>query len=130
MNVSFWTSLFSCILVSSSNLCFSFRGLHQKLFRKSHPQHSFDNRNLLFRMQQIGESRLSFMLCFITNNRYFVLKNAGAGLVLLPVMIFEFPGGLRKLLQLINTLGLFQSGIFVRYLCLSILNAFAFVSYK
>lgn len=74
VNASFWTSIFSCILVSSSNLCFSFRGLHQKLFRKSHPQHSFDNRNFLFRMQQIGEfsdhtqyySKYVFLSCYVS----------------------------------------------------------------
>lgn len=56
-NSSFWSSLFSCILVSSSNLCFSFRGLHQKLFRKSYSS-AFDDINLQFRMQQTGEFRL------------------------------------------------------------------------
>lgn len=45
-----------CIIVMLSNLCFSFRGLHQKLFRST-PQGSsvlIDDLNLQFRMQQIG----------------------------------------------------------------------------
>jgi hypothetical protein len=43
-------------IVMISNLCFSFRGLHQKLFRAS-PQgkaSSVNDLNLQFRMQQIG----------------------------------------------------------------------------
>ena len=45
-----------CFIVMSANLCFSFRGLHQKLFRST-PQGNasmIDDMNLQYRMQQIG----------------------------------------------------------------------------
>ena len=52
-----WTSsFFNSIVVLTANLCFSFRGLHQKLFRKT-PQGSpslVDDLNIQFRTQQIG----------------------------------------------------------------------------
>lgn len=50
----------SCIVLLA-NLCFSFRGLHQKLFRQT-PQGNtmvIDDMNLQFRMQQIGFLLLS-----------------------------------------------------------------------
>jgi drug/metabolite transporter (DMT)-like permease len=49
-------SLTSCAIVMAANLCFSFRGLHQKLFRAT-PQgnkSAMDDLNLQYRMQQIG----------------------------------------------------------------------------
>ncbi|KAL7543909.1 hypothetical protein ACHAXR_013312 [Thalassiosira sp. AJA248-18] len=45
-----------CLVVMLANLCFSFRGLHQKLFRST-PQGNaslVDDLNLQYRMQQIG----------------------------------------------------------------------------
>ena len=40
-----------------ANLCFSFRGLHQKLLRGTHQgtKEEMDDVNLQYRMQQIGE---------------------------------------------------------------------------
>lgn len=46
----------NCVIVMLANLCFSFRGLHQKLFRAT-PQGKpsvMDDLNLQYRMQQIG----------------------------------------------------------------------------
>jgi len=48
--------MMKCCIVMLSNLCFSFRGLHQKLFRST-PQGNasmIDDLNLQYRMQQIG----------------------------------------------------------------------------
>jgi len=48
--------MLKCCIVMLSNLCFSFRGLHQKLFRST-PQGNasmIDDLNLQYRMQQIG----------------------------------------------------------------------------
>ena len=44
------------MIVMASNLCFSFRGLHQKLFRGTAQGHAsmIDDLNLQYRMQQIG----------------------------------------------------------------------------
>jgi drug/metabolite transporter (DMT)-like permease len=49
-------SLRSSASVMMANLCFSFRGLHQKLFRATPHggKNSVDDLNLQFRMQQVG----------------------------------------------------------------------------
>jgi drug/metabolite transporter (DMT)-like permease len=49
-------SIRSCVTVMIANLCFSFRGLHQKLFRAAPhgSKNSLDDLNLQFRMQQVG----------------------------------------------------------------------------
>jgi drug/metabolite transporter (DMT)-like permease len=55
-NTTLAESLSSCAIVMLANLCFSFRGLHQKLFRAT-PQgnkSAIDDLNLQYRMQQIG----------------------------------------------------------------------------
>lgn len=56
------SSIWSCAVILLSNLCFSFRGLHQKLFRAT-PEGStgaVDDWNLQFRMQQLGAAGLVF----------------------------------------------------------------------
>ena len=45
-------SLQTCVIVICANLCFSFRGLYQKLLRADGMQ--LDDLNLQFRMQQVG----------------------------------------------------------------------------
>jgi len=52
VNSTYSEAIHICIIVMSANLCFSFRGLHQKLFRST-PQ-GIDDLNLQFRMNQIG----------------------------------------------------------------------------
>mmetsp|Transcript_21532 Transcript_21532/g.31846 ORF Transcript_21532/g.31846 Transcript_21532/m.31846 type:complete len:438 (-) Transcript_21532:619-1932(-) len=50
------TAIRACAVVMTANLCFSFRGLYQKIFRAS-PQGNpsvMDDMNLQYRMQQIG----------------------------------------------------------------------------
>jgi drug/metabolite transporter (DMT)-like permease len=59
-NSSTSSSIWSCAVILLSNLCFSFRGLHQKLFRAT-PEGStgaVDDWNLQFRMQQLGAAGL------------------------------------------------------------------------
>ena len=51
---SLWNSLQICGIVLTANLCFSFRGLHQKLLRASTTTTHVDDLNLQYRMQQIG----------------------------------------------------------------------------
>jgi len=92
-----------------SNLCFSFRGLHQKLLRES-PQGSkqeLDDFNLQYRMQQIG-----------------------ALIFLLPAITFELPGSLAQLYRFASEKGLFTIGILIRYTLFSLFNGFAFASYN
>ena len=52
--------MMKCFTVMLSNLCFSFRGLHQKLFRSTSQGNAsmIDDLNLQYRMQQIGVTLL------------------------------------------------------------------------
>lgn len=47
-------SLHTFVVVMMANLCFSFRGLYQKLFRAEPNTAMLDDLNLQFRMQQVG----------------------------------------------------------------------------
>lgn len=102
-------SIKSCLVVMASNLCFSFRGLHQKLFRASSQGNAsqVDDLNLQFRMQQIGVYAL-----------------------IVPVLILNAPGMIRSVWDLSTTVGLIKSGILLRYLSLALINGTAFTSYK
>ena len=91
-------SIRSCVTVMIANLCFSFRGLHQKLFRATPhgSKVSVDDLNLQFRMQQVG-----------------------IVLLIVPVLFWDTRTLLSRLS--IPSLG---------FLGLSLLNGFAFTSYK
>jgi len=109
VGLSLVQSLQSCMVVMTSNLCFSFRGLYQKLFRASpegSPQ-AIDDMNLQLRMQQIGVLLLA-----------------------VPVVMFDLPTMSSKVWLLSSEVGLIRSGVLIRYLALSILNGIAFTSYK
>jgi hypothetical protein len=96
-------------MVLLGNLCFSFRGLHQKLFQAS-PQGTagvMDDMNLQFRMQQIGVA----VLC-------------------IPVLIWDVPGILSRMWMLSRKEGLFRSGVIFQYIQLAVVNGLAFSSYK
>ena len=102
-------SLLSCTIVMASNLCFSFRGLFQKLFQanKSSQNIHMDDLNLQYRMQQMGV--LVFMV---------------------PAVLWEGPAVLGHIYQVSSHIGLIQSGILFRYVGLATANAVAFASYK
>ncbi len=92
----------SCIVLLA-NLCFSFRGLHQKIFRAT-PQGNImviDDMNLQFRMQQIG-----FLLLSIP---------AVLGYMHLPYRLIQEGVAFRYLL---------------RYFLLCVINGVAFASYN
>lgn len=102
-------SIRACLIVMASNLCFSFRGLYQKLLRAT-PEGSepaLDDLNLQFRMQQIGVS-----------------------LLIIPVVVFELPSILRSIWALSTEHGLLASGVIWRYIGLALINGFAFTSYN
>ncbi len=66
-NVALSPSLMTiCFIVMASNLCFSFRGLHQKLFRDTPQGHvsMMNDLNLQYRMQQIGALMLIVPVLF------------------------------------------------------------------
>lgn len=109
VSASLLQSLQSCVIVMIANLCFSFRGLYQKLFRAS-PEGSaqvFDDLNLQLRMQQIGVMVL-----------------------VVPVMMLNLPGMAASVWQLAIEVGLIRSGILFRYLAIALINGIAFTSYK
>jgi len=103
-------TLQSCMMVMVANLCFSFRGLYQKLFRATPngSRQAVDDLNLQYRMQQIG-----VMFLFV------------------PVLLLEVPGLVVRLWKThTNGDGLFESGLFLQYLGLSLVNGLAFASYN
>lgn len=92
----------SLVIVMLSNICFSFRGLHQKLFRAS-PQgkaSSFNDLNLQFRMQQIG------------------------------VLMLASPAILTNTLWILRRPSLFDLGKIAQYVPLTLANGIAFTSYN
>ena len=96
------SSFVAFMIVMISNLCFSFRGLHQKLFRAS-PQgkaSSVNDLNLQFRMQQIGVLMLS-VPALVVNVRWILHRS-----------------------------NLFHWGALVQYLPLALINGIAFTSYN
>jgi hypothetical protein len=106
---TFITSVQSCMVVMTANLCFSFRGLYQKLFRAS-PEGSaqvIDDLNLQLRMQQIG-----------------VL------LLIVPVVILDLREMALGLWEVSRDVGLIGSGIAFQYIAMALLNGIAFTSYK
>ena len=109
VGASFVQSLQSCAIVMTANLCFSFRGLFQKLFRASAEGSSqtIDDLNLQLRMQQIGVMLLA-----------------------VPVTVMDLPGILSNVWQLSSDVGLFASGACFRYIAVALINGIAFTSYK
>ena len=98
-----------------SNLCFSFKGLYQKLFRASSVGSvgAIDDLNLQFRMQQLG-----------------IL------ILIVPLVVFDaFPfvstvmaqGGIGGLVGRDNIM---DDGGFLKYVSLAMVNGFAFTHYK
>lgn len=98
----------SCI-VMASNLCFSFRGLYQKLFRASPEGNTqvVDDLNLQLRMQQVGVAILA-----------------------IPVLFFNVPEMFSRISALNAEFGLIKSGALFRYIALALVNGIAFTSYK
>ena len=116
------TLLVATAIVMASNLCFSLRGLYQKLFRKgaaqiaesqttettSNTKSSLDDLNLQFRMQQTG-----------------VL------LLVLPTIIFNGPGLWKHAISAAQTLSTTEfCKLLQRYAVWSIGNGLAFSSYN
>ncbi len=105
----------NCIIVMLANLCFSFRGLHQKLFRAT-PQGNVsvvDDLNLQYRMQQIGVLLL-IMLMMLTGNLSLLIDKVKYAL-------FTGAGGEEPSQS-------FQE--LLHYLLLALVNGLAFTSYN
>jgi len=100
---TFSDNIRTCAIVMIANLCFSFRGLHQKLFRAS-PIGSaslVDDLNLQYRMQQIG-----------------------VGILVVPVLMIDMPSLIATLWKGVRLT------VAVNYLGLAIVNGFAFTCYN
>lgn len=112
-HMGFVESARACLIVVASNLCFSFRGLYQKLFRATPEGNAqvVDDLNLQYRMQQIGTA-----------------------ILIIPALIWDMPTILRHIMLVVSTsgnAGLFRSsGILWRYIGMALLNGFAFTSYN
>lgn len=99
---------YKCLVVMGANLCFSFRGLHQKLFRAtpSGRPAAVDDLNLQYRMQQVG-----------------------ALMLLVPTLVANSSAALRRL-QTPSTIGGAAAKRAARYVLLSSVNGLAFASYN
>ena len=101
--------LTKCCIIMAANICFSFRGLHQKLFRSS-PQGKaslIDDLNLQFRMQQIGVI-----------------------LLIIPTLLLQNAGWIMSAHQHFNNEGSSATKQVLYYLGLSLLNGLSFTSYN
>jgi len=101
----------SFIYVLTSNICFSFRGLHQKILQQTTTHGSIDDMNdvvLQYRMQCIG--------CM---------------LFIIPAFIFDSFSLLHSIWNVLSSSNS-ESGVitFGKFLLLSLCNGFAFASYK
>ena len=97
----------ACLIIMASNLCFSFRGLYQKLFRATGVGRVIDDVNLQFRMQQMGVI-----------------------LLMLPALIWNVPSALFQIWAIYAKHGFSANGIVLKYLGLSLINGCAFTSYN
>lgn len=97
-----FASLRSCLIVMLSNLCFSFRGLYQKLLKNEGT--NVDDVNLQFRMQQVGVIGLS-----------------------LPLLLFE---SVNVGKTLVSSLTPREFASNLQFIGLALVNGFAFTSYN
>lgn len=115
-------SFFSCAIVMTANLCFSFRGLYQKLFMA----------NLL---QVVGKDKLPSSsplepkLVVDDLNLQFRMQQFGVGLLIVPAILYH---GLPTLLsnERSSLSEYVESGIMERYVFLALVNGMAFTGYK
>jgi drug/metabolite transporter (DMT)-like permease len=107
---NFADSVQVCLIVMAANLCFSFRGLYQKLFRASTEGNAqvVDDLNLQFRMQQIG-----------------------ACLLVVPVILFESTTIISLVWNASKSYGgMIPIGVIWQYIALALVNGCAFASYN
>lgn len=160
------SSLSSCCIVMVSNLCFSFRGVHQKLLRSTNSGSSqmMDDVNLQFRIQCISKCIVKIYLLFncamnvaiiiiycyrfalhvaslfaqnifffavVAPRRNYTFLKIGALIFFFPSLMFDVPGIIRSIWRAaISEEGLIFNRALTQYVGLSLVNGFAFVSYK
>lgn len=115
-------AVLSCAIVMTSNLCFSFRSLFQKLFRRRVSAQALDDLNLQFRMQWLGALLLflpTLILDFLPSLWY---KTMAATADAAPLTFTERYLGSNAEIPL--------SAALSRYCLLALLNGFAFTSYN
>lgn len=146
----FVTSLQSCAIVMLANLCFSFRGLYQKLFRsaqekrsaklhqnggedvdslslpddtKGHPQHHHHphhHNGTSTPLKPLDDLNLQFRM-----------QQIGVFLLLPPTVLWKGSGILHEVARVYRLSGgLVSSGLLSHYLLLSLINGLAFTCYK
>ena len=110
----------------AANLCFSFRGLYQKLFRSKYQKvvHSESSTS-----NYIAKGANS-LLALDDLNLQFKMQQLGVWILFLPVTFIHFFPILNHVIRAYSTVGLFHTGIFMRYMGLALVNGFAFTTYK
>jgi drug/metabolite transporter (DMT)-like permease len=111
----------ACAVVMTANLCFSFRGLYQKLFRKHQTSQTLDDFNLQFRMQWLGA-----LLLLIPTLLFDIIPNLWYGTLLSRLAMLSASNE-RQLDGNNNTS---TSQFVIRYCVLSLVNGTAFTCYN
>jgi drug/metabolite transporter (DMT)-like permease len=106
----------ACIIVMTANLCFSYRGLFQKLFRQHPSSQQYDDLNLQYRMQWYGVLVLSVPTFLFDIMPYFLRE------ILLPKSV-EQPT--EHHFDEVMT-----SNVLFRYILLSLFNGISFTCYN
>jgi drug/metabolite transporter (DMT)-like permease len=106
----------ACIIVMTANLCFSYRGLFQKLFRQHPSSQQYDDLNLQYRMQWYGVLILSVPTFLFDIMPYFLRE------ILLPKSV-ENPTEHHFDEVMV-------SNVLFRYILLSLFNGISFTCYN
>lgn len=120
-------SILASIIVMTSNLCFSFRGLYQKLYR--HAATSAGNAGLSISTTASSSTVTALQLDDL--NLQFRMQQTGVAMFLIPTILWDGPQLFHHLLKI--TLYLPTSSfvrVVARYFALSVGNGLAFSCYK
>ena len=123
------SSILSCMIVMIANLCFSFRGLYQKLFNETTRKAS---KTLKISLQLSRASLAAEAIPLDDLNLQFRMQQLGAFVLLLPAAGLTIPAIIRRLFDVAFLMEWTPSlgRILLRYVCVAIINGLAFTSYK
>uniref|UniRef100_A0A7S4J3U7 Sugar phosphate transporter domain-containing protein n=1 Tax=Odontella aurita TaxID=265563 RepID=A0A7S4J3U7_9STRA len=116
------SSFNTALVVMLSNLCFSLRGMHQKLFRST-PLGSSSSPSSVMVAGGGGPSYDDAAL-------QYHMQRCGVFLFVVPAILWEGAGTMGKLWELGTTVGLLRSGVAGKYVFLAVINGAAFTSYN
>ena len=125
------SSILSCMTVMMANLCFSFRGLYQKLFRLTMVAAIKASKDAST-VKSMSSSRTIRTIQLDDINLQYRMQQLGVCILFLPTAILNVPGVLRHLHGVALATG-FKTAtgtICLRYGFLAVVNGLAFTSYK